>query len=119
MKRKYILPGIVVVALVALWLSFSSGQVGTQGAGDPIAFYGTATHGWVVKACKLPDQTLCFQTTADWRNWYTLHIPEGSDYRGWYLVSDGCENFQAFWNGEDPVRVDFCIHGDPDLCICD
>jgi len=118
MKRKYILPGIVVVALVALWLSFSSGQVGTQGAGQPtLAFAGTATAGWEVVACKLPDFEPCYRATADSANWYAIYIPAG--LAGMYHLSDGCENFQRFWNGVTIERVDFCIHSDPDYCTCD
>jgi len=114
--KKYITPGMIAIALVALWLSFSSGQVGTQGSGDTgLAFYGTATTGVRVRACKYPAGTPCYDDIAQF-NHYQIYIP--TDETGWYEIGDGCQTHYAGWYGT-PQEVNFCVNypGQPE-CPC-
>lgn len=115
--KKYFILGIVVVALVAIWLSLPSGQVGAQGSGEPAeAFYGTATTGFTVTACKYPEHSPCFQDIAQF-NSYSIYIPE--ENHGFYEIGDGCQTEYAGWYGGPPVEVNLCVNypGQPE-CPC-
>jgi hypothetical protein len=121
--KKYFILGIVVVAVVAVWLSWSQGQMVPDGSGgDLIAFYGTAKEGRIVTACKQPNGMPCKSTTATGANWYILRLPtEDPIWYGTYIVDDGtgCTPQEGVWNQLHwGTRIDFCT-GEPSECPCD
>lgn len=102
---------------IAIWLSWSSGQVGTQGGGElALAFYGTATTGYMVTACMCPEGTPCYDDIAQF-NHYQIYIP--TDQTGGYQISDGCQTFFGFWNGLYAQEINICVNypGQPE-CPC-
>ena len=110
--KKYLVFG-VMVAVLALLLGFSLMRQSDAGCGT--SFYGTAKAGRTVTACKLPGQSPCFQTTAnDQDMYYFLSICDA----GWYLIGDGCQTFQRYWNGHDEVEVNICVPNPPLECLC-
>jgi hypothetical protein len=110
--RKYLTLLTAIGAAIAL-LSLSLPLESTAGLGPGCSFYGAAKAGRTVTACKLPNHSPCYQTTADVDNEYCFseNIPHG-----FYWLSDGCQSYQAAYFG-CPVRVDFCIP-DPPLHNC-
>jgi hypothetical protein len=120
--KKYFILGIVVVAVVAVWLSWSQGQMAPDGGGGDLpAFYGTAKYGRMVTACKKPDMFPCRSTNATSENWYILRLPKDLDWYGTYIVDDGtgCTPQEGVW-APPPwpgVRIDFCT-GEPSECPC-
>lgn len=115
--KKYFILGIIVIALVAIWLILPSAQMGPRGAGPPaVAFYGTATTGFTVTACGYPQHFPCFEDIAEF-NYYLIYIPQGNE--GYYEIGDGCQTKYAGWDGDNPQKVDFCVNypGQPE-CPC-
>ena len=105
MKKCFVL-GIVVVALATILLSFVGNQ---ESQADFSAFSGTVENGRTVVAMK--GGTYYWATYGD--NWYNINIP-GSD-TGWYCVTDGCQHFNRYWNGQLGQLVNFCV---PQNCPC-
>jgi hypothetical protein len=120
--KKYFLGGIIVLAVVAIWLSWSQGQVVPQGGGGDLpAFYGTAKDGRTVTACKKPNMFPCKSANATGENWYIIYLPTGNPtWYGTYIVDDGtgCTPQEGNWNpSHSGTRIDFCT-GEPSQCPC-
>ncbi len=108
--KKYLVLGIAVLALAAILLSFPWNQESKAGPGGP-AFYGSVQPTKSVWAFKggasyegyvRPDST------------YYINIPP--DSTGTYCVTDGCQHFNRYWDGENGQEVNFCIP--PPFCPC-
>ncbi|UCB53073.1 MAG: hypothetical protein JSV10_03035 [Candidatus Zixiibacteriota bacterium] len=111
--KKYLIVG-VAIAVIAVLVCFALKEEAS--ASLKTAFYGSALSGRTVEACTWPDPALCFEDVASAENEYEIKLPHYM--AGWYRIDDGtgCCPHVVYWNGRNPVNVDFCVPPPP--CNC-
>lgn len=107
--KKYIVLGVTVMALAAVLFCL---HVPKESIADDTchAFYGVFESGRTVGA----QQGIFWIEGVDKENdTYYIDIPTWMT--GYWVVTDGCQHFQRYWDGENCIRVDFC---NPQTCEC-
>jgi hypothetical protein len=107
--KKYFILGIAVLAVAVILVSFPWNQT-SQADVTGHAFSGVFQSGRSILA-----QHDIFQVNGvdEGDDWYHIDIPAWMT--GWWTLTDGCQHFTRYWDGETFTRVDFC---NPQNCDC-
>ena len=107
--KKYFVLAIAAIALAAILFSFPWHQQSRADSTEH-AFYGIFESGRTVGA---QQGILWIPGVDEGDDWYHIDIPVWMT--GWWTVTDGCQHFTRYWDGENGTRVDFC---NPQNCAC-
>ena len=108
MKKSFVF-GIMLLALAAALFFFPDSQQ-LRADSQLRAFKGAFESGRTVGA----QQGIFWKAGVDNGN-NTYYIDIAPWMTGWWTVTDGCQHFDGYWDGENTQWINFCV---PQNCDC-